>query len=168
MEERVASKKQRNGIKRSMDDPYEKWAERANKIGTLAELIVSPRIPEIAWEYFGDDDFDFFGHQIQKRNMKDRSLRRDFDIVAATEKNFFVINTTSYPSPEGADNFSAMLEGLPDYFPECKGKKIIPILSALRFPEEIQKKLTRRGIFAMGMVEGTMDLLNFEQVSERN
>ncbi len=99
--------------------------------------------------------------------MKDRSIRREFDIVAASESAFFINETKSKPSPEDVKDFSEMLKDVLDYFPENRGKKMIPIFSSLYLPEEIQKNLTRRGIYAMGSKGGTMDLLNIERVSKR-
>ncbi len=145
----------------------EKWEALCIKMGTLVEDMVAPSIPGIAREYFGDDEFNFFGLHVLKRNVKDRSRRREFDIIAASEKNFYINETKSKPAPEDPNAFSEMLKDILDYFPENRGKKLVPIFSALYLPEEIIKNLTRRGIFAMGSKEGTMDLLNFDQASKR-
>ena len=61
---------------------YKMWGELANKMGTLVEDIVAPNIPRIAKEYFGAEELDFFGVRISKRNEKDRSKMRDFDVIA--------------------------------------------------------------------------------------
>jgi hypothetical protein len=61
---------------------YKMWGELANKMGTLVEDIVAPNIPIIAKEYFGAEELDFFGVRISKRNEKDRSKMREFDVIA--------------------------------------------------------------------------------------
>ncbi len=154
-------------MRRSSKKMDKKWGDLTNKMGTLVEDMVAPNIPTIAREYFGDDDFEFFGLRVRKRNVKNRSIRREFDIIAASDDTFFINETKSKPSPEDVKAFSEMLKDILDYFPENKGKKMIPIFSSMYLPDDLQKNLTRRGIYAMGAKGGTMDLLNFEQVSER-
>jgi hypothetical protein len=61
---------------------YKMWGELANKMGTLVEDIVAPNIPRIAKEYFGAEELDFLGVRIRKRNVKDRSKKREFDVIA--------------------------------------------------------------------------------------
>ncbi len=154
-------------MRRSSKEMDIRWGKLSNKLGTLVEDMVAPNIPTIAREYFGDDDFDFFGVRVYKGNVKDRSIRREFDIIAASERTFFINETKSKPSPEDVKAFNEMLKDILDFFPEHKGKKIAPIFSSPYLPEGIQKNLTRHGIYAMGTKGGTMDLLNFEQVSIR-
>jgi len=61
---------------------YKMWGELANKMGTLVEDIVAPNILRIAKEYFGAEELDFLGVRISKRNVKDRSKMREFDVIA--------------------------------------------------------------------------------------
>ena len=61
---------------------YKMWGELANKMGTLVEDIVAPNIPRIAKEYFGAEELDFLGVRISKRNVKNRSKKREFDVIA--------------------------------------------------------------------------------------
>ncbi len=93
--------------------------------------------------------------------------RREFDIIAVSDSTFFINETKSKPSPEDVKIFSELLKEVPDFFPEYAGKKMVPIFASLYLPEDLKKNLTRRGIYAMGAKEGTMDLLNFEQASEQ-
>jgi hypothetical protein len=51
-----------------------------------------------------------------------------------------------------------------DYFPEYNGYELIPIFSTLYFPDEAIKYLSRNKIYAMGIKEDTMDILNFDDV----
>ncbi|MCP4756358.1 MAG: hypothetical protein GY866_36305, partial [Proteobacteria bacterium] len=86
-------------------------------------------------------------------------------VVAETDETIFINETKSKPRPEDVNAFRDLLETVPDFFPNSKGKRMIPIYASLYIPEDIQKNLTRRGIYALGMKEGTMDLLNFREVS---
>jgi len=49
-----------------------------------------------------------------------------------------------------------------DYFPIHKDKKIIPVFSSFYLPEDVVKYLTKNKIYALGMKDDTMDILNPE------
>ncbi|OQY55144.1 MAG: hypothetical protein B6245_20265 [Desulfobacteraceae bacterium 4572_88] len=139
-----------------------------NKIGMLAEDMVAPNIPGIAAEYFGDKEFESFASRFYKRKSSDRNVRREFDVIAISDRHFFVCEVKSNPRPEYAREFSEMLGELPDYFPEIRERRVIPIFASLTIPGDLVSYLSRRGIYAMGLREDTMDLLNFGEVREHS
>jgi hypothetical protein len=146
------------------DEMNKRWGDLANKMGTLAEDIVAPNISGIAREYFGCKDLDFFGVRIRKRNTKDASKVREFDVIAVCDDKVIINETKSNPKIEYINEFINVLKEIYDYFPEYRGKKIIPIFSSLYIPEDLVTYLTKNRIYAMAMKDDTMDLLNFEQV----
>ena len=73
------------------------WGELANKMGTIVEDIVAPNIPRIAEEYFHINTIDFFAVRIKKRHAIDKSLLREFDVIAVSEKYFLLDETKSTP-----------------------------------------------------------------------
>jgi hypothetical protein len=148
-------------FKREMN---KRWGDLANKMGTLAEDIVAPNISGIAREYFGCKDLDFFGVRIRKKNTKDASKVREFDVIAVCDDKVIINETKSNPKIEYINEFINVLKEIYDYFPEYRGKKIIPIFSSLYIPEDLVTYLTKNRIYAMAMKDDTMDLLNFEQV----
>ena len=141
-----------------------RWGDLANKMGTLVEDIVAPNISGIAREYFGCKDLDFFGVRIRKKNTKDASKVREFDVIAVCDDKVIINETKSNPKIEYINEFINVLKEIYDYFPEYRGKKIIPIFSSLYIPEDLVTYLTKNRIYAMAMKDDTMDLLNFEQV----
>ncbi len=136
------------------------WGELANKMGTLVEDIVSPNIPRIAKEYFGCDEIEDFMIRRQVVNKKDRSKRREFDVIAVCNDKIIVDETKSTPSLEYIREFMVSLKDFFDYFPEYKGKTIIPIFSSLYLSEGVIQYLTKNKIYAMGMSDETMEILN--------
>ena len=140
------------------------WIEIVNNMGTLAEDIVAPNISGIAREYFGCKDLDFFGVRIRKKNTKDASKVREFDVIAVCDDKVIINETKSNPKIEYINEFINVLKEIYDYFPEYKDKKVIPIFSSLYIPEDLVTYLTKNRIYAMAMKDDTMDLLNFEQV----
>jgi hypothetical protein len=141
-----------------------RWGDLANRMGTIVEDIVVPNIPGIARNYFGIQELDYFAIRVKKRNTKDRSMRREFDVIASSEEIFIVNETKPRATVVYANEFVEVLPEIPDYFPESKGKRIIPIYSSLHIPDDVVAYLTKRGIYAMGMKNETMDLLNFEEM----
>jgi len=157
----------RADTKKHKEEMNRRWGDLANKMGTLVEDMVAPNMPEIARKYFNDAAFDFFAVRLMKRKTGENAVRREFDIIAVSGRNFYIAETKSKPKPEHVSVFAAVLKELPDYFPEWRDKKIIPVFSSLYIPEEVRKHLTGHKIYAMGVREGTMDLLNFEELEEQ-
>lgn len=146
---------------------YRQWGELANKMGTIVEDMVIPNISGIAKKYFGCKEFDFFASRIKKKNSKDRSKHREFDVIAIFDDKVIVNETKSTPRITYIDDFCAVLKEFYDYFPEYKGKEIIPIFSSLYLSDDVISYLTKNKIYAMAIKEETMDILNFEEVSNR-
>ncbi len=148
-----------------------RWGELANKFGTLVEDIVVPNLPGIARDVFGFTDIDDFMVRRLIRNKRDRSKRREFDVIVVgdvddeTGKKRIIINETkSHVRKDYINSFIEALEELPEYFPEYRDAVIIPIFASLYIPEEMVKYLTSHRIYAMVMGEGTMDIVNFQQL----
>jgi len=150
--------KETKALKRRVGKDIERFSK---KMGTMVEDMVAPNMGEIAGKYFNDEEFQFFGVRIEKQRT-DRTARKEFDVIAVSEKNFYISEAKSKPRPEDVRDFLDTLEELGDYFPESRDKKVIPIFSTFYIPENIKLHLTRNRIYAMGLSEGTMDLLNFD------
>ncbi|QTA84760.1 hypothetical protein [Desulfonema magnum] len=162
--DRKAFSKEMRALKKETD---KKWGELANRLGTVAEDIAAPNIPGVAEEYFGDSNFESFAARLQRRKSSDRNVRREFDVIGVADRHFFICEVKSNPRPEDVRDFVSLLEEVPDYFPESRERRVVPIFSSLHIPENILRHLTRSGIYAMAMRDDTMDLLNFEKVAER-
>jgi len=144
----------------------EQWGELVNKWGTLVEDMVAPNIPRIAREHFGFSDIEFFALRIKVRNKKDRSQRREFDVIAVGDNQVIINETKSSPRIDYINEFIAVLAQIEDYFPEYAGKTIIPIFASLHIGEDVVTYLTRQRIYAMAMGDETMELKNFQRVAE--
>ncbi len=140
------------------------WGELANKMGTLVEDIVAPNIAGVARRYFGAEDLEDFMIRRRKRNTKDENKIREFDVIAVWDDKVIINETKSTPRMDYINEFIEVLKEIIDYFPEYRDKQIIPIFSSLYLPEDIVDYLTRNKIYAMGMNDDTMDLLNFEKI----
>jgi hypothetical protein len=155
-------------MRRDRHEMNRKWGDLANKMGTLVEDIVAPNLPRIAREDFGlekePDDFMIHRH---KRKVKDSSRRREFDAIAVYGDAVIINETKSSPNSELVNEFKKVLSELGEYFPEFKGKRIIPIFSSLNLPIDLVKHLSRQNIYGLAMGEDTMKIVNKDEVSPR-
>ena len=140
------------------------WGELANKMGTLVEDIVVPNIPRIAEEYFHVNTLDLFAVRVRKRKTTDTSVIREFDIVAVSDKYVLVNETKSTPKIDYINEFIEMLPQFKEFFPEYQDRIVLPIFSSLYLPEEIVQYLSKHRIYALGMTDETMDVLNFAHI----
>lgn len=138
-----------------------KWGELANKMGTIVEDIVAPGLKGVAAEYFGIREFDFFAPRLRLKNS-DRSMTREFDVIAETNDYFFVVETKSTPSTGFISDFIKLIPQLESWFPVIREKKLIPVFASLYISDDLVTYLTRNNILAMATREDGMDIFNTE------
>ena len=143
---------------------FRQWGEVTNKMGTLAEDFVAPCVREIAERYFGCSDEEDFMVRRYKRKPKEKSKRREFDIIAVYEKLVVLVEVKSTPRLSYIDEFVAILKELPEYFPEYSGRSVMPVFASLYLPDDVVAYLTKNGIYAMAIRDDMMDLMNFEEI----
>lgn len=168
-DEMLDFKNEMNGFKDRMESEVKrfntKWGELANKMGAIVEDIAAPAIPRIAGEYFGCDEIVDFMVRRWKRKDDDRKYRREFDVIAVCPGKVLLCDVKSSPNPGYVSDFIGFLqkEEFYEYFPEYREKQLIPIFSSLYLPPEIVIRLSKNGIFALGMMDSVMDILNYEE-----
>ncbi len=141
-----------------------RWGELAQRLGTVVEDIVAPNIPRVAKELFGFSDIEDFMVRRHVRNKRDRSKRREFDVIAVGEDAVIINETKSKTRIAYVDDFIELLDQVFEYFPEYADKKIIPIFASLHLDESVNNYLTQNRIYAMTMGGETMEIVNFQQV----
>jgi hypothetical protein len=141
-----------------------RWAELAYKMGTIVEDIVAPNIPWVAKTYFKAEVIEDFMIRRKKTKSSDRSVQKEFDIIAVFDGKVILNETKATLRQEYIADFIEFVRKREffDYFPEFKEKKLIPIFSSLYVPDTIVKHLTKQKICVMALRDETMDLLNPE------
>jgi len=155
--------------KQNIRELNKKWGELSNKLGTIAEDIVAPALPDIVKKYFGCITIHDISVRRTKRKPNDPSKVREFDVIILCDDKVILNQTKATPRSEYAREFAQFVKSgeFFEYFPEYKGKELIPIFSSLNLPVNIVKYLTKRKIYAMAMRGEYMDILNFNEVAER-
>ncbi len=155
------SERQIQAMRHEMKEMNKRWGEIANKMGTLVEDIVVPNIKAVAREFFGCEDIEFFGIRIEKRHPE-TGQKREFDVIAVCSERVILNETKSTPRQNYIDDFVEFVkEGrFFEYFPEYRGRELVPVFASLYMSEEVVRQLTKNKIYAMAMREGTMEILN--------
>ena len=136
-----------------------KWGELANKMGTIVEDFVAPDLKGVAAQYFGIKEFDFFAPRLRLKNSE-RSITREFDVIAETNGYFFVVETKSPPSTGFISDFIKLIPQLDSWFPVIREKKLVPIFASLYISADLTTYLTRNNILTMATREDGMDIVN--------
>ena len=160
--------KESEEFRKSIRNMRREWGEIAKRMGTLVEDIVAPNIPHLAKKYFGCNEIDFFAVRVKRRNQVDKTKRREFDVIVVCEEDLVLLNETkSTVRIQDIDKFAEFIQSgeFFDYFPEYRGKKLIPIFSSLYISEDFVNYLTKQRIYALAMGEETMDFLNADKIS---
>jgi len=141
-----------------------KWGDLANKLGTVVEDIVAPNIPTIAKKYFKVEEIQriMMNLYIRSESLK---KEKEFDLILVA-KDLVILNETKTTVRQNyLEEFIQSLPEFFEFFPELKGRKLIPIFSSMSFTPPQLAYLTKHKIYAMSMSGDTMELLNFDEIS---
>ncbi|MCS7012348.1 MAG: hypothetical protein RMI34_00795 [Chloroherpetonaceae bacterium] len=141
-----------------------KWGELSNRLGTIVEDIVAPNLPAVADRYFGLKKIDRMLLNVYASSSKPDGVGREFDAILVSGDTVLLNETKATVRQHHIEDFAEVLPEFFDYFPEYKGKKLIPIFSSLSLNPSQVAFLTKRNIYAMAMSGNTMDILNFNDV----
>ena len=139
-----------------------KWGELANRLGTLAEDIFGPGIPYLLKSLGYETELYFFDLGV---GPKGRKRQYDVLIFARSEqgkKKVFVAEVKNQARSEDFNQMQKSLEALPELFEPVRGKTIVPILAAFRFPENIETYASKRGVLLVRMGGEYLEPLNRE------
>ncbi|NWH07008.1 hypothetical protein HXW94_18900, partial [Desulfobacter latus] len=106
-------------------------------------------------------EFDFFAPRLRLKSA-DRSMTREFDVIAESNDYFFVVETKSTPNTEYISDFIKLIPQLDSWFPVIREKKLIPVFASLFISDELVRYLTKNNILAMATREDGMDIFNTE------
>ncbi|MDM8528330.1 hypothetical protein QUF58_08950 [Anaerolineales bacterium HSG24] len=172
--ERHAEKHAEEAEKRKQERKAERkawnkrWGDLANRLGRVVEDIVAPNISRIGRDYFGytDPPIDFsVRRKVYYQGMRDK--QREFDTIAVYPDIVIFNETKEAVRQKDLEQFVDFINSgeFFDYFPEYRGRKLIPIFSSLYLDEAVVNYLTKKGVYALAMNDETMDLLNFDRLN---
>lgn len=151
--------------RRMTRDMNRKWGELANRLGTIVEDIVLPNMPGIMREHFGVEEPEFIAVRIKRVHPEDRSRRREFDLIATSGDRLFLNETKATVKREYITAFAEGKEEVFEFFPEYRGKTLVPIFSSLYLTADEVAYLTKLGIYGAMLSDDAMDIVNYNEVS---
>jgi hypothetical protein len=137
------------------------WGELANRLGTMAEDLVAPSVPRVLRTVLGISDTEpDQAVRVFRRSTMDRSLRREFDVVATCGDYMLINETKSKLRFEDITKFVTVLGSVRDFFPEHADKRVIGAIASLYVDDSIVRAGEAAGLVVLGFGEDVMDVLN--------
>lgn len=143
----------------SKKEADKRWGELANKMGTLAEDIVAPSIPDLFRGLFGVEDPDWYV-RVLRRHRADRSRRVEFDVVAWGGEHFLATETRSRAKPEDLPELLSRFREVRGFFAEAEGLKVVGALASFYVDASLVRAAEREGLLVFGLGGGLLELLN--------
>lgn len=151
--------------KRELD---KKWGDLANKMGTIIEDILAPNLRRLAREHFRLDPILAFMIRCERRRPDRPELESEFDTVVVGVDAVILGEAKSSPSLASADEFAGKVATFFDFFPEYRGRRLIPVFGSWGMSDRVVERLTTHRIYAMCMGAETMELVNASQLEAGN
>ncbi|MCP5523504.1 MAG: hypothetical protein H7A46_18355 [Verrucomicrobiales bacterium] len=138
----------------------QQWGRLANRLGTILEDVVAPNVRHLAREHFRMDPVEQFMIRCCRRHPTERGREEEFDVVVVGAETVLLGEARTSPQADHVPQLTAKLQQFQEYFPELSGRRVVGILGSWSIPEEVVKRLTGAGIYALQMGEETMELAN--------
>ncbi len=151
-----------NELKESKRQWNKQWGELSNKLGTIVEDIIFPASRPVIESVFGVKV-----QQIAMRVFRQQgNVRAEFDVVAISERQVFLIEVKSTPRFDYLSDFvDNRIPVFRQLFPEYMSLDLVPIFASLSVPDDIVRAATNRRVFAMAYREWEyMDILNAKEL----
>ncbi len=149
-------------LEQSVKELNKKWGELANKMGTMADDLVSPSVPRILREVIGCPEGRVESMAVRVRRMHPtvRGREREFDVVAVCGEHVLINETRSTLTAKYVEEFVNRMADAREFFPEYADKKFIGAVASLHVDESVVRRGEKLGVLVLGFGEGVMDVLN--------
>lgn len=146
-------------MRESKRELNKKWGDLANKLGTILEDFVAPNLRRLAVEHF---QFPVIEDFMIRRSRRHAGRETEFDALIVGPTAVILGESKSSPTLEAAGEFAAKAAAFFEFFPEYRGRRLIPVLGSWGIADPVVERLTALRIYALRMGEDTMDLVNAE------
>jgi hypothetical protein len=143
-------------MRQSKRDLDKKWGELSNKLGTMAEDLVAPSVPNILKQVTGCIKIKYSAVRVRKSEPRNQ----EFDVVAVCDEWVLINETKSRLQQKHLDDFYELMQEIHEFFPEFTGKKFIGAIASLYVDESLVNYGEKLGLIVLGFGEELMDVLN--------
>ena len=136
--------------------------EIANKQGRMTEDLVAPSICRVLREVVDCSPGFACGSLLRPRRThpQDKSLLKEFDVIADCGDYVLVNETKSKLSPTDIDELMNTIQEVREYFPEFRDRKFIASLATLYADKSLIKFASRKGVLILAVGDELMDVMN--------
>ncbi|MBF0343649.1 MAG: hypothetical protein HQL06_05385 [Nitrospirae bacterium] len=135
--------------------------EISNKQGTLVEDLIAPGVIPLISQYFKCETTYVSQRTKQKRGHKNCEV----DLLLIGQDKVFMVEVKSNPDSRDVDKILAKAQTLADFFPNCAGKQIIPMLANIVIDRSIISYANKKGLYVVAYKHWEyLDILNFKKI----
>ncbi|GAB6161065.1 hypothetical protein JCM12298_02240 [Desulfothermus naphthae] len=150
----------KNESERIHKEMNKRWGELANKLGTLAEDIVAPGIPQLIKRTYNFDVTEISVRRKRKLNGK----IREYDVICVADNYLFLVDVKSTYRRHHFEEFESAISDFLTFFPEYRNLKVIPVVASLNLTEEIVNIATSKNWLALQLLGDYLDFVNKDKV----
>ncbi|MFQ3598858.1 MAG: hypothetical protein SNJ55_00985 [Chloroherpetonaceae bacterium] len=149
-------------VENSIKENNKQWGGLANKLGTIVEDLIFPASRPVVESVFGVTIQQLSMRVIRRNN----ELKEEFDVIALSEKQLFLIEVKSTPRFDYLTDFVERKIGVfRQLFPEYASMSIVPIFASISIPDDFIRTATNRKVFVMAYRAWEyMDILNAKEL----
>ena len=130
-------------------------------------VTIEDRVDRLGGDYFRlNPVLDFMIRRVRRR-PDCLTLETEFDALLVGAEAVILEEAKSTPSIESADTFADKVRAFFDFFPEYRGRRLIPVFGSWAIADPVIEWLTQQGIYALRMGEDTMELANAARLDAR-
>ncbi len=149
-------------VELNIKENNKQWGALANKLGTIVEDLIFPASRPVIESVFGVT----LQHLSMRVVRRKENLREEFDVVAYSEKQVFLIEVKSSPRFDYLSDFvDRKIDVFRQLFPEYASLTLVPIFASISVPDDFVQAATNRRVFVMAYREWEyMDILNAKEL----
>jgi gas vesicle protein len=149
-------------VELNIKENNKQWGALANKLGTIVEDLIFPASRPVIESVFGVT-LQHLSMRVVRRNA---DLKEEFDVVAYSEKQVFLIEVKSTPRFDYLSDFvDRKIDIFRQLFPEYASLTLVPIFASISVPDDFVQAATNRRVFVMAYREWEyMDILNAKEL----
>ncbi|MFN3638158.1 MAG: hypothetical protein ACK4XY_06805 [Chloroherpetonaceae bacterium] len=149
-------------VELNIKENNKQWGALANKLGTIVEDLIYPASRPVIQSVFGVT----LQHLSMRVIRRKENLREEFDVVACSEKQVFLIEVKSKPRFDYLSDFvDRKIDVFRQLFPEYASLTLVPIFASISIPDDFVQTATNRRVFVMAYREWEyMDILNAKEL----
>ena len=140
-------------LQKEIKEANKQYGYLSNSIGKNIEDLIVPNLDHAIFQAFNVEIEGIHPNIMKKKIVDGNKKKKEFDIVAIADEEFFIIETKKTIIKEHVDAFEDLVSSgeLLTWFPEYKDFKITQIMASLSIEKKMFEYIKSKGIYPMIM-----------------